>query len=155
MIVPSMTSTRYDLLDTLRDGASWSTPEIAEDTGRSRSSIQSVTRTLDADGLVVWSRKRGQRVSDIRITEAGLRWLWCVEQRLPGQAVDLVALILVAVEDGPMLTSQLSGLHQSGHRLREVVLHLRKAGAVEVKHRRQMNGARLRRASPSPTTACT
>jgi hypothetical protein len=140
MRVPQKTSTRYDLLDSLQDGQVWTVGDLVDDTGRAPLSVACVLARLHRDELVVWTHARGDRLgSTVRITDLGLRWLWAVNLDLPGQAVDLMLMILRTVEDGPMLTLQLIG-HRSS-RVHKAVLVLRREGYLHVQHRRTRAGA--------------
>ena len=109
VLTPNKLETRYDMLDTLRDGAVWSVNGIALDTGRTSKSIQCVASRLERDGLIHYERRavRSTAHSRITITDKGLRWLWWVDHDLPGQGDDVLSLLLGALEDGPALTSQI------------------------------------------------
>lgn len=142
LVVPSKLQTRFDLLDTLRDGEWWTPAELIDDTGRSQQSISSVLAALDRLDLIEWVKPPGQvilRKSRIRATDKGLRWLWCVDRDLPGQAADTVFLVLDLLADGPIVTSQLRRQERRGH-FAEVVLTLRAAGVLKLVKRAGRTG---------------
>ena len=133
LYVPKKDSTRYDLLDSLADGSVWSITGLIEDTGRSAKGCYSVIKSMERDGLITWRRRQsGQSTSKIQITALGQQWLWAVNNDLPGQAVSLLMLMLRTMEDGPMLSSQLTA---SG-RARNAMRSLRQVGAVNIEIRR-------------------
>lgn len=108
MRTPSKLNSRYDVLDSLRDGETWSVYRLADDTGRTTATIQSVCSKMEKDGWLVYRRRSqtGTNRSQITITEKGLQWLWYVDRDLPGQGADVLTMLLIALEDGPALTSQ-------------------------------------------------
>ena len=141
LVVPKKTDTRYDILDSLRDERTWTIDDLVVDTGRTKGSIRSVVNSLNFYKMVVHTPGTRALPGTVQITNAGLRWVWAVDNGLPGQAVDLVLLLLKAVEDGPMLTTQISptGMTLKG-RAREVLQHLYQGEYIEVTRRTQAGG---------------
>lgn len=136
---PSKLNSRYDVLDSLRDRETWSVYRLADDTGRTTATIQSVCSKMEGDGWLVYRRRSqtGTNRSQITITEKGLQWLWYVDRDLPGQGADVLTMLLLALEDGPALTSQVGarvgdpGATVNG-RTRSAVRALHARGLVKV-----------------------
>ena len=138
--VPSKLTSRYDVLDSLRDGRGWTAEELRADTGRTWNSIDNVGRRLAREGLLTWvPAPNVPRVrAYLRITDAGLRWLWAVDRDLPGQAVDLLLMILECVEDGPILTREVKDYRRG--RVRNSAYALVHVGALRIEHRVNRGG---------------
>lgn len=142
MRTPSKLSTRYDVLDSLRDGAVWSIWKLADDTGRTRPTIQASAAAMHDAGKLVYKRRAdtGKNRSEVTITDAGRRWLWYVDHHLPGQGADVLTLLLLALEDGPALTDQVGARvgdpdATSNGRTRSALRALQKVGAVRIRLR--------------------
>ena len=138
MRTPSKTSTRYDLLDSMRDGAVWSINTLSDDTGRTKPTVQSSAAAMHTKGHVVYRRRSetGTGSSEITITDAGRRWLWFCDRDLPGQGADILTLLLLALEDGPALTSQVSaraGDYSATRRTKSALAVLQNCGAVRIR----------------------
>ena len=139
MRTPSKLSSRWDVLDSLRDGETWSVYRLADDTGRTTPTIMSVCAKMHADGWLVYRRRleTGTRCSQISITDKGRQWLFYVDRDLPGQGADVLTMLLLALEDGPALTSQVGarvgdpGATVNG-RTRSAVRALHARGLVKV-----------------------